>query len=358
MLLILLISGSRMQQFWKLSGIDPSSKPVPETILRKAWSRYLANKGVGIDDPEAPTPGTFATHKIFLKWFFAQLHSGESSIRDEPGSSIPHEQFVAWWTEFLKGHSDTGAFSDQRQTLEDFLNWFFSELKNKLAPSKGVSTVGEGKPTSWKDNPFIPPGKKLWLEFLETTWNQTDDELENRTFADFLAEKGITFPQEPMPANMSHDEFLQWWFPNLNSGILSAGPISATSLKKSAGIPHDQFISWWKQFLQDQGSSDSFGNEQQIQEDFVNWFLAEMKDRLSMLGSQEAKRQHIPHEEFLDLMCESLLTETNGPQFPDANKSAPVPEPIQEVERVGARAIDTAARAAERVLRSVPLIDG
>ena len=65
-------------------------------------------------------------------------------------------------------------------------------------------------------------------------------------------------------------------------------------------------------------------------------------------------------------MCDSLLTGTYDPQFPNAEETLPVPladgdtppPQLMKGERVDVKAIDTAARTAERVLRSVPLIDG
>ena len=94
----------------------------------------------------------------------------------------------------------------------------------------------------------------------------------------------------------------------------------------------------------------------------MNWWLAEMQDRFALVGISEAKAQHIPHDQFIDIMCDSLLTGTYDPEFPDADKNAPASEPASapehQMQNVEVNSVDTAVRAAERVLRSVPLIDG
>ena len=434
-------------EFLESSGVnDPTAEPVPEEVLMQAWKDFLAERGIEMDGPEAPTVSTFATHKEFLLWFFNHLSSGQltttitpSSATEKKTKGIPHDQFVAWWKQFLQEQTNPGTFASQQQTQEDFLNWFFREMHSQLEGNKGVAAVEVAEPAdAWKDDPFIPKGVKLWLEFFESSG--VNDPLAEPLpegqlpimWKHFLAEKGITLPQasvavaavevepvdawkdnpiipkgvklwleflessgvndplaEPLPegqlpimwknflaeksitlpqasvaatsAQMYHSAFLQWWFTQLNSG-----QIAVATVKKSSGIPHQQFVAWWKQFLQDQANPSLFATEKGTQEDFMNWWLTEMQDRFTLVGTSDAKTQHIPHDQFLDIMCDNLMTGTYDPEFPDADKNAAVPAPdampaaaaVHQVENVDANSIDTAIRAAERVLRSVPLIDG
>ena len=345
-------------EFLESSGMnDPTAEPLPEGQLGPMWSDFLAERGITL--PKTGTKGVAAVEG-----------SAPDSWKNNP--FIP--EGVKLWLEFLEssGMNDPTAEPLPEGQLGPMWSDFLAERGITLPTTgtKGVAAVEGSAPDAWKNNPFIPKGKKLWLEFLELSGvnDPTAEPLPEghlgRMWSDFLAERGIVLPMGPVStsAQLSHDEFLQWWFTHLNSVGLAAGPIAATTVKKSTGVPHEQFVSWWKQFLQDQANSNLFVNEQQIQEDFINWWLVEIQDRFDMVGTAEAKAQHIPHEQFLDLMCDSLLTGTYDPQFPNA-KETPAdadtpPKPAHQVEHVDVKAIDTAARTAERVLRSVPLIDG
>ena len=396
----MLISGSMMEQFWKLRGIkaaskpvnegsapdawknnpfipkgvklwleflessgmnDPAAEPLPEGQLGPMWSDFLAERGItlpktdtkGVTAVEGSAPDAWKNNPFIPEGVKLWLEFLESSGMNDPTAEpLPEGQLGSMWSDFL---------AEQGITIPK-------------TGTKGVTAVERSAPDAWKNNPFIPKGKKLWLEFLESSGvnDPTAEPLPEgqlgKMWSDFLAERGIVLPPRPVSASaqVSHDEFLQWWLTHLNSGRLTFGPIAATTVKKSTSVPHEQFVSWWKQFLQDQANSNLYVNEQRSQEDFINWWLAEMQDRFDMVGTSEAKAQHIPHEQFLDLMCDSLLTGTYDPQFPNAEETLPVPladgdtPPPQahEGERVDVKAIDTAARTAERVLRSVPLIDG
>ena len=316
------------------------------------------------------------------------------------GKNVSEEEFNNMWLDFLV---EQEIISDPQEnvTIGDFFDWWFdpanlfSQWGNNLSPTSpqlsvsafgGIEpeeetdllsedaeteedSVSEESEDDWKNNPFIPKPVRLWLEFLEEFNNVTNGtEVPEANFTnmwlDFLVERDI-LPDSANRENMTIGSFFEWWFSR--SIFPASGSISASALKKTASFPHEEFLSQGLRFLEKQLEPGEFTDLEQMKEHFLKWWFEEIYNRFIKVGEAEAKAYHIPHQEFLHLMCESLLSGSSA-QTPE--ETAPEQEEgavIQNAAGAGASPGATttqsfltraARRMARRVLRSVPLIDG
>ncbi len=315
--------------------------------------------------PKGP-PGFLAKLKEFL------------DSRKDPKPSGP-KGFLAWWLQVRGKFPQSGSAGSSAKMPRP-------KFQAAMVGNPGVAVSEETEEAAsaestlpWWKNPFIPAPVRLWGQFMEEFANSTaandnvtDAQLTSKFF-DFLADQGV-IPEGAAAENATLGDFFEWWFGSMTWGMLSPAPLSGiakpslsvsatASMEPARVFPRESFLAWWSEFQRQKAEPDpdaGAGVMRDLQERFLNWWTSRMSGRFAQVGAVQASAIGISQTSFIDLFCSSLLTGTYDPRFPQpVEGKQPQPAPaLAQPAGVQAEAVDTADRAAQRVLRSVPLIDG